>query len=384
MNPLAWIDAELAALESADLRRRLATRVGPQAAVVTRKGRPLVNFASNDYLGLAAEPRLAQAAAEAARESGWGAGASPLVSGYTVWHERLETRLAEFEQAEAALVFASGFAANMGTICALAGRGDAVFSDELNHASLVDGCRLSRAQVFVYPHGDLAGLDELLAGAAGFRRRLIVTESLFSMDGDLAPLKQLAELAQRYEAMLLVDEAHATGVFGLRGRGVAEHLCVASQALVRIGTLSKALGCAGGFVTGNRGLIDWLLNRARPYVFSTAGPPANAAAAVAALEVVQREPRRGAALLSRAAALRQELRQRGWDVGASESQIIPLIVGEPGTAVDLSTRLIERGYWAPAIRPPSVPAGKSRLRLSLSWGHTPEMIGGLVDALGAS
>jgi 8-amino-7-oxononanoate synthase len=305
-----------------------------------------------------------------------------LISGHTVWHQRLERELAEFEGCEAALVFTSGFAANVGTICALAGRGDAVFGDELNHASLIDGCRLSRAEVFIYPHRDLAVLQSQLRDSGRFRRRLMVTDSVFSMDGDFAPLGQLADLARRHDAMLLVDEAHATGVLGQQGRGLAEHVGIESASIIRIGTLSKALGCSGGFVAGSRSLIDWLTNRSRPYVFSTAFPPANAAAAIAALKIVREEPQRRIELLARAERFRQELRQRGWDVGASESQIIPLIVGEAEAALALSARLREQGYWTPAIRPPSVPAGKSLLRVSLSWGHSEELLASLLQALG--
>jgi 8-amino-7-oxononanoate synthase len=380
-HSLAWIDAEVAALQAHDLRRRLVTREGPQASVLHVAGKPLVNFASNDYLGLASDQRLTAAAMRAAMDAGWGAGASPLIAGYSTWHERLSQRLAEWEGTEAALVFSSGFAANVGTICALVGRGDAVFSDELNHASLIDGCRLSRAEVFVYPHRDIARLEQLLCESSQFKRRLIVTDTVFSMDGDLARLPQMVELAERYEAMLLIDEAHATGIFGAQGHGVLEQQGIDGKGIVRIGTLSKALGCSGGFVVGSRTLIDWLLNRARPYVFSTAFPPANAAAAIEAIDIVRKERHRGTDLLARASALRVELQHQGWDVGASESQIIPLIVGEPSAALALSARLRERGIWAPAIRPPSVPAGRSLLRLSLSCLHTPSMLADLLAQL---
>jgi 8-amino-7-oxononanoate synthase len=347
-------------------------------------GQELVSFGSNDYLGLAADPRLAAAVAEALRREGWGSGASPLVTGQAALHVRLQQRLAELEGTEAALMFPSGFAANLGAIAALVGRGDVVFSDRNNHASLLDGCRLSRADVRVYPHGDWRALEGLLARAAG-RRRLIVTDSLFSMDGDLAPLVELTELAARRQAMLLIDEAHATGVFGRHGRGVAEHLGVdeglAASVTVRVGTLSKALGCAGGFVAGSSTLIEWLLNRARSYIYSTAAPAAGSAAALVALDIVAAEPGRGSELLSRAASLRSELAAQGWDVGGSQSQIIPILVGEPARAVELSTRLRQRGLLVPAIRPPTVPEGQSRLRISLTAAHTPEMIEMLLDAL---
>lgn len=382
MNPLAWLDEELAALDAQDLRRNLQIRDGEQSVRVTLDGQERINFGSNDYLGLAADPRLVEAAAQAAQQEGWGSGASPLIVGRSVWHERLERRLAEFEGTEAALVFSSGFAANLGAIEALVGRGDAIYGDQLNHASIIDGCRLSRAEVYVYPHRDVARLEELLKAGASFRRRLIATDSLFSMDGDLAPLVELAELAERYDAMLMVDEAHATGVFGPHGRGVAEHLHVEDRIPIRIGTLSKALGCSGGFVCGSRRLIEWLVNRARPYVFSTAPPPSSCAAAVAALDIVAKEPWRRDRLLARAARLRQDLSARGWNIGDSTSQIIPVIVGEASRTLALAGALAERGIYVPAIRPPSVPVGRSLLRVSLSYEHTDEMLTALRESLG--
>ena len=380
-NRLAWIDEELASLEKAGLRRRLPVRSGPQAVCIVLDGEELVHFGSNDYLNLAADSRLTVAAVEAAEHEGWGSGASPLVTGCCESHRQLQEELARFEGTEAALLCASGFAANAGTIAALVGPGDVVFSDLKNHASLLDGCRLSRADVRVYPHGDEQRLGRLLAKAGGYRRRLIVTDGLFSMDGDLAPLDELADLAERHDAMLLVDEAHATGVFGRRGRGVAEHLGVEDRVDVRIGTLSKALGSVGGFVAGSRALIEWLINRARPYVFSTAPPPATAAAAMAALQIVRDEPRRREGLLQRADRLRDELLGQGWDVGTSASQIIPVIVGEAGRAVELSAALRRRGMFVPAIRTPTVPEGEACLRISLTAGHTDEMIGDLLAEL---
>jgi len=380
-RPLAWIDRELAALEGQGLRRRRTVRTGPQTASLVIGDRALVNFGSNDYLALAGDPRLAAAVAESTRRQGWGSGASPLITGYAQAHQRLEQRLAEFEATEAALLFSSGFAANAGTIAALAGPGDVVFTDRKNHASLLDGCRLSRADVRVYPHGDPQRLDELLARSADKRRRLIVTDGLFSMDGDLAPLGDLVDVARRHDAMLMVDEAHATGVFGSCGRGVAEELGVEDHVDVRVGTLSKALGSVGGFVAGSRSLVEWLVNRARPYVFSTATPAAASAAAVAALEIVQREPQRREALLARARSLRSELTAQGWDVGNSQSQIIPLMVGEPKQAVALSGALHHRGLFVPAIRPPTVPQDEACLRISLTAGHTDAMIAALLDAL---
>lgn len=380
-DPLGWLDSELAALDQHHLRRRIRTREGSQAAQFSVEGQCLVNFGSNDYLALSADPRLSAAVVDAVGSEGWGSGASPLVTGHGYLHRQLELRLAQFEGTEAALLFTSGFAANAGTIAALVGPGDVVYTDRKNHASLLDGCRLSRADVRVYPHNDCQALAGLLEQSHRYRRRLIVTDSLFSMDGDLAPLAELADLAERFDAMLMIDEAHATGVFGARGRGAAEHLGVEQRVHVRVGTLSKALGCAGGFVVGSQALIDWLLNRARPYVFSTASPAATAAAAIAALDIVHDEPNRRRELLARAEWLRGELARRGWDTGQSASQIIPLIVGDPERAVSLSHQLQEQGLFVPAIRPPTVPEGEACLRISLTAGHTEAMLGRLLAAL---
>jgi 8-amino-7-oxononanoate synthase len=409
---LNWLDDELAKLDSAGLRRRLTAREtaqGPRirtgahsagrSAQTSRKlrldteaepvespsllaqARELINFGSNDYLGLAADPRLADAARRAIDEEGWGAGASPLVTGRSAWHARLEDRLADFEGTEAALLFPSGFAANAGTVAALVDRGDVIFADQKNHASLIDGCRLSRAETFVYRHCDCAHLAELLRDHAGFRRRLIVTDTLFSMDGDFSPLVELAGLAEKYNAMFLVDEAHATGVFGKRGRGLREELGVEKCVDVRVGTLSKALGCSGGFVAGSRSLIDWLVNRARPYVFSTAQPAANAAAAVAALEIVESEPARRTQLLNRATRLREALTADGWNIGRSTSHIVPIYIGQPDRTMRLADALRQRGFFVPGIRPPSVPQGESMLRISVCHGHTDEMLDQLISVL---
>jgi len=411
-DPLAWLDQSLAQLEHAGLRRRLAVRTGPQRPRIVLDGRELVNFGSNDYLGLAADERVVAAARAAAEREGWGSGASPLVSGRGQSQAELEQRLAEFEGAEAALVFTSGFAANAGIIPALVDEGDAIYGDAKNHASLIDGCRLSKAARFIYPHCDCDALERLLRQGGQFRRRLIVTDTVFSMDGDLAPLERLAELADRYQAMLMVDEAHATGVFGAHGRGLAEYLeaipnssqmsvgqgagprfgsenTMASSSPtflherihIRVGTLSKALGSSGGFVCGRRSLIDWLANRARTYVFSTAQAAATHAAAMAALEIVRHEPHRRQQLLARAADLRRHLREEGWKTGNSQSQIIPLLVGDAGLTMQFAAQLREAGFFVPGIRPPSVPEGESLLRLSLCYHHTTEMIGALLRAL---
>ncbi len=378
---LAWLDAELSRLESDQLLRRIRTRGSAQGASIEIDGQRLLNFASNDYLALAAEPAVLAAVREATEPCGFGSGASPLVVGRDSVHAELERTLAEFEGTEAALLFPSGFAANSGAIAALTGSGDVIFSDAKNHASLVDGCRLSNAAVQIYRHADADHLESLLKNDASTGRRLIATDTLFSMDGDFAPLERIAELADQYDAMLLVDEAHATGVFGDQGRGVAEAVGVGDRIDIKIGTLSKALGAAGGFVAGSQSLIDYLANRARSYVFSTASPAVLASAALAALKIVQEEPSRRKDLLARAESLRTQLTEQGWRLGDSASQIIPIYVGKPDVAVRLSEELAGRGFLIPAIRPPSVPAGESLLRLSLRWDHTPAMLEELLAAL---
>lgn len=378
---LDWLEEELAALEDDSLRRSRVVREGPAGPWVTIDGQRLVSFASNDYLGLAGDPRLTAAAVECARRLGWGAAASPLLAGHDTEVAQLERELAAWTGTEAALVLGSGYATNLAVLTALAGREDVIFSDAWNHASLIDGCRLSRARVVIYPHGDARELARLLAREPG-RRRLIVTDSLFSMDGDVAPLAELVELAVSHRAMLVVDEAHATGVLGPRGTGLAEELGVAERVDVRIGTLSKALGSSGGFVAGRRSLIDWLVNRARSYIFSTAPPPACAAASRAALAIVRDEPARRSRLAELTRNLRARLAERGWQLGVGASQIVPVVVGDSARALALSARLRGAGYYVPAIRPPSVPLGTARLRISLSAAHTPEQIEGLVTALG--
>jgi 8-amino-7-oxononanoate synthase len=367
------------------VRRRVQSG---QGARVRWHGREFLNFSSNDYLGLAADPRLARAACQAARHYGCGAGASALVSGHLPPLRTLERALARWEETEAALVFSSGFAANLALISTLAGPGDLVYSDAANHASLIDGCRLSRARVQVYRHNDLNHLAELLRGRGEGRRALIVTDTVFSMDGDLAPLAELLGLAERCDCLVLADEAHATGVLGEHGRGVSDLLPTGSSAktwgdyLIKVGTLSKALGAQGGFVCGSRRLVAYLVNHARPYIFSTALAPPVAAAARRAVALVEEEPERRRRVLDLAGRLRQQVRGLGYDVGGSCCQIVPLIVGEPRAALALSRRLEERGLLVPAIRPPSVPEGSSRLRISLTAGHDEEDVSRLVEALG--
>ncbi len=378
-----WLGDELAGLERVGLLRRRRRTVSPLPdGACEVDGQRLANFASNDYLGLAGDARLRVAARRVIDDLGVGAGASALVSGRTVWHERLEQRLAHFEGTEAALLFPTGYAANVGTVSALAGRGDVVFSDALNHASLIDGCRLSRAEVCVYPHGDVGFLEEALRRHPDARRRLIVTDGVFSMDGDVAPLAELSRLAEQFDAMLLVDEAHGTGVLGEQGRGACELMEADSPNLIRIGTLSKAVGALGGFVTGSAELIDFLWNRARMQVFSTALPPAMCAAACAAIDVIQEDPDRRRHVGALSQRLRDVLSECGLPIPTGAvTPILPIIVGDAGAAVRMSEHLAEQGFFVPAIRPPTVPEGTSRLRVSLSAAHSLTVVNELADCL---
>ncbi len=378
---LDWIADDLAALRAAGLERPHRVRSGRQGREVDLDGQTLLNFGSNDYLGLAGDVRLTKAASKAACAEGFGAGASPLVSGHSQAHELLERALADLLAVDGALTFPSGFAANTATIAALAGPDDVIASDARNHASIIDGCRLSRARIGIYPHRDMAALDALLAQSGSARRRLIVTDTVFSMDGTVAPLADLCELARKHRAILMVDEAHATGVFGVRGSGLVEETGCADGVHVRVGTLSKALAAAGGFVAGHADMIHWLRHKARAWIFSTAHPPAVAAAATRAIAIVAEEPHRRRELLTRAAGFRERLSRSGLDVAVATTQIVPIVVGAAADAVAVAARLAEAGLFVPAIRPPSVPEGKSLVRVSLSWHHTADDVGRLVSTI---
>lgn len=385
---MQWMDDELADLRERGLYRERRQIDSGQGVRARYHGKTFLNFASNDYLNLTSDPRLISAARRATRRWGAGAGASALIVGHLPPLRRLERDLAAWQGSEAALVTSSGYGANLAAVSALAHRGDAVFSDELNHASVIDGSRLSRAAVRVYRHGDVYHLKELLRTAgASARRRLILTDSVFSMDGDLAPLPELLELARRHDCLLIVDDAHATGVLGAHGRGAVELLlgddALAAHAdrLVKVGTLSKALGSQGGFVCGSRKVIEYLVNKARPYIFSTALAPPAAAAARRAIAIVAAEPEPRRQLLHLADLLRGKLRAIGLPETSSRCPIVPVIVGEAARAVEMSQRLEEHGLLVPAIRPPSVPEGTSRLRISLTAGHGEEDVLRLVASL---
>ena len=346
--------------------RSVESGIGAKTMV---SGREVLLFCSNDYLGLACDPQLKAAARQAIRKWGTGSGASRLVSGNLSLYEDLETQLAAFKGTEAALVFSTGYAAHLGTIPAFAGPGDLILSDALNHASIVDACRLSRARVTVYPHRDADAVEHLLKTRSGEGKILVVTDGIFSMDGDLAPLVELARCCERHDALLLVDDAHGTGVLGAGGRGTAEQLGVHSSNMVHMGTFSKALGGLGGFIAGTHLVRDYLVNQARTLIYSTGLPPATLAANREALRVVDEQPERRTHLRSLQQTLRSGLQALGYHVPDDPTPIVPVLVGTEEAALDMSDFLWERGIFVPAIRPPTVPDGTCRLRISLSAAH---------------
>jgi 8-amino-7-oxononanoate synthase len=367
---LTDVAAALEELRERGLYRRLRLIEGPQGPRVLLGGREVLLLCSNDYLGLAADPRVREAAAEAALRWGAGSGASRLISGNMAPHRELEAALATFKGYERALLFGSGYLANTGTIAALAGPGEVVFSDELNHASIIDGCRLARAETVVYRHNDVADLESLLERAEGVPA-LIVTDGIFSMDGDVAPLPELLGLARRFGARLMVDEAHATGALGPGGRGAVAAAGLSGEVDIVMGTMGKTLGSYGAYVCASAETVDFLVNRARPFIFSTAPPPPVVGAARAALEVLEAEPERVDRLISNARVLREALAAEGLAAGSSTTQIVPVEVGAAETTMALCERALERGVFAQGIRPPTVPEGSSRLRFTVMATHEP-------------
>ena len=374
------LEEELKQIEAQGLLRRPKLIDGPIGPRVSIDGRETLLLCTNDYLGLANHPSVKRAARKAVDQYGAGAGASRLVSGTLPVHIELEAALAEFKGTEAAIVFGSGYLANIGVISALTQEGDCIYSDALNHASIVDACRLSRAAVRVFPHADTDTLREMLANNIACDRNLIVTDGVFSMDGDIAPLPELVRIASKYDCHLMVDDAHATGVLGTDGKGTASHFGLHGSVEIQMGTLSKALGSYGAFVAGSRELIDFLINRARSFIFTTALPPAAAGAALEALRVIEREPERRERLWSNASSLREGLISAGFDVGPSETFIIPVIIGGARECVRMAEALLDEGAFAQAIRPPSVPEGASRLRVVPTADHRGEDIERALDA----
>jgi 8-amino-7-oxononanoate synthase len=363
------IEERLAEIEQLGRQRRLRIVSGPQGPHISLDGQPVLLLCSNNYLGLADHPQVREAAADAAMRLGVGTGASRLVSGTMTIHRELEQRLAAFEGSEACLLFGSGYLANVGTIGALAGPRDTIFSDELNHASIIDGCRTSRAEVVVYRHLDTDHLERCLREHGGKGRRLIVSDSVFSMDGDVAPLTRIVELANEYGARTIVDEAHATGALGDGGRGAVAQAGLQGKIDVLIGTLGKALGSYGAYACASEEMVRLLINTARPLIFSTAPPPPSVAGALAALELLEAEPERVSDLREAACALRGALAERGFAVEQSDMHIVPLVVGDSEVATQLCQAALERGVFAQAIRPPTVANGTSRLRLATMACH---------------
>jgi 8-amino-7-oxononanoate synthase len=369
-------------LRARGMHRQLRTVASPVGRTIRLEtGREALNFASNDYLGLAADPRLAEASRQALGQWGWGAGGSRLICGHTSAHAELERALAAFKNTEAAIVLPTGYMANLAAIRVLAARGDVILLDKLDHASILDAAGACGAEVRVFPHGNYTKLEQLLGRYGKARRRIIVTDTVFSMDGDVADLPRLVQLKNQYGAVLVVDEAHATGVLGSAGRGLAELQGVENDVDVCVGTLSKALGGLGGFVTGPAVLIEAMINLARPFLFTTGLPAAACAAATRALEIVRAEPWRRQKVLELAGRLRELLAAAGWDTAGSQTQIVPLVVRSAERAVRLAEDLLPKGFFVPAIRPPAVPPGGSRLRISVTAAHEPRDIADLARAL---
>ena len=373
-------DAELAELDTLALRRRRHVVDSPCAPQLVVDGRPVLAFCSNDYLGLANDPALVAAAQEGARLYGIGSSASPLINGHMTPHAALERRLAEFTGMERALLFSTGYMANLGIVPALVGRGDAIFCDRLNHASLIDAARLSRSELNIYPHLDLAALERDLA-ASKARRKVVITESVFSMDGDLAPLPDLLVLAELHDTWLLVDDAHGFGLLGPQGRGAAAHFGLASPRLIYMGTLGKAAGAAGAFVAGSENAIEWILQTGRTYIFSTAEPALIAHTLLKSVDLIEQGNERRRHLAGLIALLQSSLKLKRWRLLPSETAIQPLLIGENAETMDVASRLFARGIWVPGIRPPTVPAGTARLRITLSAAHTEAHVARLAETV---
>ncbi len=373
MDDLAFFSAALEEIKDRDLYRRLRIIHGAQSARVQVEGKEVVLLSSNNYLGLAEHPALKEAAIRALELYGSGAGASRSISGTMEPHKELEERIARFKGCEAALLFSSGYMANLGLLTTLVGGGDLIVSDEFNHASIVDGCRLTRAEVQVYRHRDMNHLEALLkTKTSSYRNRLIVTDGVFSMDGDITPLPEIRELADRYGALVMVDDAHATGVLGKGGRGTAEYFGLMGQVEIQMGTLGKALGGFGAYVAGSRVLIDYLINRCRTFMYTTALPPAVAAMAMVALDIVEKEPQRRERLWENIHYFRNDLKAMSFNAVGSDSPIVPILIGDNALTMEADHRLMEKGVFAQGIRPPTVPPQSSRLRATLMATHTKE------------
>jgi glycine C-acetyltransferase len=385
-GPLAFLDDELAALRAQGVYRWPRRLTGEQSPVCVYDGRRVINLCSNNYLGLANDPRLKAAARAAIDEYGVGSGAVRTIAGNLAIHEQVEARLAAFKHTEAALLYQSGFTANAGTVSAILGRGDVVVSDELNHASIIDGCRLSGAERKIFPHRDVDAARRALAdargGASGPRKVLLITDGVFSMDGDVAPLPALVAAAEEFGAIMMVDDAHASGVMGAAGRGTVDHFGLHGRVHIQVGTLSKAWACLGGYVAGSRTLIEFLMQRARPLLFSTSHPPSVAATALAALDRIEADPGLIERLWDNTRFFRAGLARLGFDTGASETPITPIMIGDEAKAMRFSDRLFEEGVFALGIAYPTVPRGKARVRTIVTAGHTRAQLSEALDVCG--
>ena len=370
-NPLAYLGEQIESWKKAGTYQRLRVLESASAAEARFDGRDVINLASNNYLGLTTHPKLAEAALQATRTYGVGSGAVRTISGTMSLHMELEERIARFKHVEACVVFQSGFAANAGTVSAILTPDDHIISDELNHASIIDGCRLSKAKIHVFPHKDTAAAEKILAQLANVPgRKLLITDGVFSMDGDIGPLSALVELAEKYGAIMMVDDAHSSGVLGRNGRGTIDHFGLHGRVHIQVGTLSKAIGVLGGYVCGSRELIEFLYHRARPFLFSTSHPPAVAASCIAAFDVLEQEPERIDNLWKNTRYFKQGLASAGFNTGMSETPITPVMVGEARRAYELSRGLFEEGVLATGIGFPTVAEGKARVRTIVTATHT--------------
>ena len=379
---LAWIREELQKLKESGLYTNIRTIESPMDAWVTIEGRRLLNFCANNYLGLANHPRMRQAAKRAVDSFGVGPGAVRTIAGTMSLHERLEKRLAEFKRAEDCITFQSGFNANLGAIPALVGRGDVIFSDELNHASIIDGCRLSRANVVRYDHGDVEDLKEQIAATTDYNRRLIVTDGVFSMDGDIAPLDKITDVAEEEGIMLMVDDAHGEGILGEGGRGIVDHFHLHGRVDIEVGTLSKAFGVVGGMVSGKSVIVEWLRQRGRPFLFSSAMTVPDVAACIEAVDILEESTDLVDKLWNNARLFRQGMEETGFDTGQSQTPIVPVMLGEAPLAQQFSSRLFEEGVFAMAIGYPTVPRGKARIRVMNTAAHSEGDIEQALDTFG--
>lgn len=369
-NAIPWLDEEVSKLKEAGLYNHIRTIDSPMDAWVVINGQKVQNFCANNYLGLANHPRIRAAAQKAIDQYGVGPGAVRSIAGTMSLHDQLEEALAKFKRAEACISLQSGFTANLATIPALVGKGDIIFSDQLNHASIIDGCRLSRAQIVSYEHNNVADLEAKLQEHTNYGRRLIVTDGVFSMDGDIAPLDKICELAEKYQVILMVDDAHGEGVLGEGGRGIVDHFGLHGRVHIEVGTLSKAFGVVGGLVAGSKTLIEWLKQRGRPFLFSSAMTVPDAAACLEAVHILQESTELVDRLWSNANFFKQEMKTLGFDIGHSTTPIVPVMLGEAHLAQKFSKRLFEEGIFAMAIAYPTVPQGKARIRVMNSAAHS--------------